>query len=306
MGGSETAEMYPPSFEYFVPGSLEEALGMLDSYGEEAKLLAGGQSLLPLLKLRLARPRRLIDIGRLGGLAYVREEDASLRIGALASHQSVLESGSIRGKFPLIADAIRVLGDHQVRNWGTVGGALAEADPAGDWGPVALALKARIRSVSPRGERICDAESFFVDAYTSRLDHDEIIREAIFPMPAPDQGGAYVKLERRAGDFAVVSVGVQLAMDGGQVCSEANIALGAAGLKPMPARDAATFLIGKEIREDTMREAAEKVAAAAEPIDDIRGSKEYKRAALRSIFKQALALAHRRARGETIQAGHVV
>jgi carbon-monoxide dehydrogenase medium subunit len=296
--------MYPASFEYFVPSSLEEAVQMLASYGEEAKLLAGGQSLLPLMKLRLARPHRLIDIGRLGGLARVQDEDASLRVGALASHGKVLESDSIRRKFPLIADAVGALGDRQVRNWGTVGGALAEADPAGDWGPVAVALKARIRCVSPRGERTLDAEAFFVDAYTTRLDHDEIIREVTFPLPAPAQAGAYVKLERRAGDFAVVSVGVQLAIDDGRICREASIALGAAGLTPISARDAASFLIGKEIREDIISQAAEKAAAAAEPIEDIRGSKEYKRAALRSIFKQAVAIASRRARGETVEAAH--
>lgn len=297
--------MYPPSFEYFVPGSLEEALGMLASYGEEAKLLAGGQSLLPLMKLRLARSSPLIDIGRLGGLAYVQEDETSLRVGALASHQSILDSSLIHQKFPLMADAVSVLGDSQVRNWGTIGGALAEADPAGDWGAVALALKARIRCVSPRGERVFDADAFFLDAYTTRLDHDEIIREVIFPTPAPDQAGAYVKLERRAGDFAVVSVGVQLAMDGGRVCREANIALGAAGLTPMAARDAATFLIGKEIRQDIVQEAAERAAAAAEPTEDIRGSREYKRSALKSIFKHALAIGLKRSQGETIQGGHV-
>jgi carbon-monoxide dehydrogenase medium subunit len=198
-----------------------------------------------------------------------------------------------------------MIGDSQVRNWGTIGGALAEADPAGDWGPVALALKARIRCVGPRGERMLDAESFFVDAYTPRLDSDEIITEVIFPTPAPDQRGAYVKLERRAGDFAVVSVGVQLAMDGRQICREASIALGAAGLTPIQAQDAAAFLTGKKIRPDTIQEAAQRVAAAAEPIEDIRGSQHYKRAALRSIFKQAVDMALRRSHGETVESRHV-
>lgn len=278
---------------------------MLSSCGEEAKLLAGGQSLIPLMKLRLASPRWLIDIGRLGGLAYVHEDGTGLRIGALTSHGSVLESRLIHQRFPLIADAVSVIGDSQVRNWGTIGGALAEADPAGDWGPVALTLKARIRCVSPRGERILDAESFFVDAYTTRLDHDELITEVIFPTPAPDQCGAYVKLERRAGDFAVVSVGVRLALDEKTVCREACIALGAAGLTPIQAQDAASILTGKDLRQDIIQEAAQRVAAAAEPMEDIRGSQDYKRAALQSIFKQAVAVALRRSRGETIKAGHV-
>jgi len=168
-----------------------------------------------------------------------------------------------------------------------------------------LALNARIRCVSPRGERILDAESFFVDAYTTRLDHDEVITEVIFPAPAPDQCGAYVKLERRAGDFAVVSVAVRLVMDEKRVCRDASIALGAAGLTPIQARDAVSFLTGKEIGQDTIQEAAQRVARIAEPIEDIRGSQDYKRAALQSIFKQAVAIALRRSQGETTQSGHV-
>ena len=297
--------MYPQTFEYFVPDSLEDAIRMLASYGEEAKVLAGGQSLIPLMKLRLARPRRLIDIGRLRGLAYVQEDESGLRVGALTSHASVLESPLIQQRFPLVTDAVGAIGDNQVRNWGTIGGALAEADPAGDWGPVALALKARIRCVSHRGERVLNAESFFVDAYTTLLDADELITEVIFPTPAPDQYGAYVKLERRAGDFAVVSVGVQLAIDEKKVCHAASIALGAAGLTSIQAPDAALFLTGKEIGPESIQEAAQRVAAAAEPLGDIRGSRQYKRAALQSIFKHAVAVALRRSNGETIRGGHV-
>lgn len=277
---------------------------MLSSCGEEAKLLAGGQSLIPLMKLRLANPRWLIDIGRLGGLDYVREDGTGLRIGALTSHAGVLESQLIHEKYPLIADAVRVIGDSQVRNWGTVGGALAEADPAGDWGPVALALKARMRCLSPRGERILDADSFFVDAYTTRLDRDELISEVIFPTPSASECGAYVKLERRAGDFAVVGAGVRLVMDEETICRDASIAAGAAGLTPIEALDAAAFLTGKKLRPDIIQEAAQKLTAAAEPLDDIRGSQDYKRAALKSIFKQAVDIALRRSRGETIEAGH--
>jgi carbon-monoxide dehydrogenase medium subunit len=227
-----------------------------------------------------------------------------LRIGAVTSHAKVLEAPAIKQRFPLIDDAVGLIGDSQVRNWGTVGGALAEADPAGDWGPVAIALKARIRCISPRGERILDAASFFVDAYATLLDQDEIISEVFFPTPAPDQCGAYVKLERRAGDFAVVSVGVQLAMDKQTVCRAATIALGAAGLTPVQAHDAASFLTGKEMRQEVIEEAAARVVAAADPTEDIRGSRDYKRAALRAIFKQAVAIALRRSRGETLQTGH--
>lgn len=297
--------MYPRAFEYLVPSSLEEALTTLSVRGDDAKLLAGGQSLIPLMKLRLASPAVLIDIGRLDGLAYVQDDRDVLRIGALTSHAAVVGSPLVRRRFPLIADAVATIGDSQVRNWGTVGGALAEADPAGDWGAVALALEARIRCVSRRGERVLNAGSFFVDAYTSCLDPDEIVTEVIFPIPAPDQHAAYVKLERRAGDFAVVSVAVQLTLDEGKVCRGAKVALGAAGLTPIDAQDAASFLIGKEIGPDIIKEAAERAAAAAQPIEDIRGTPDYKKAALRSIFKQAVNIALRRSNGETIHGGHV-
>ncbi len=291
---TDISTMYPRAFEYFVPHSIEEAVGILASFGEEAKLLAGGQSLIPLMKLRLASPRWVVDIGRLEGLAYVRDEGTNIRIGALTSHASVLESSLIHQRFPLMNDAVGLIGDSQVRNWGTIGGALAEADPAGDWGPVAVALRARIRCASPRGKRVLDAESFFIDAYTTRLDHDELITEVIFPTPGPDQCGAYVKLERRAGDFAVASVAVQLALDEKKVCRDASIALGAAGFTPIRAMDAASFLTGKEIGPKSVQEAAQRLAAAAEPIEDIRGSEEYKRAALKSLFKQAIAAVLRR------------
>ncbi len=182
--------MYPRAFEYFAPDSIPEVLELLSRYGEEAKLLAGGQSLIPLMKLRLVNPRILVDIGRLQHLAYVREEDDSLRLGALTCHTHVLESALVRQRFPLMADAVGVIGDTQVRNWGTVGGALAEADPAGDWGPVVLALNAKIRCVAPKGERVLGTDSFFVDAYTTQVAPDELLTEVVFPLPAEGSSGA--------------------------------------------------------------------------------------------------------------------
>ena len=278
---------------------------MLSRYGDDARVLAGGQSLIPLMKLRLASPSHLIDIGRIAELRHIEEADGALRIGALATHASVLESAAVRRGWPLMADAVGVIGDTQVRNWGTVGGALAEADPAGDWGAVALALKAGLRCVSPRGERLLDADGFFTDAYTTRLAPDELISEVVFAAPDQPAAGAYLKLERRAGDFAVVSVGVQLTLEENSTCREASIALAAAGLTPVEARGAAEFLRGKELRADVIGEAARRVAAEAEPSADIRGSEEYKRAAAAALFTQAVEIALRRARGETVEAGHV-
>lgn len=297
--------MYPRAFEYLVPHSILEAIELLSQHGEEAKLLAGGQSLIPLMKLRLANPHYVVDIGRLQGLAYVREEDGSLTIGALTCHVDVLESPFVRQRFSLMADALGVIGDCQVRNWGTVGGALAEADPAGDWGPVALALNSRIRCVGPKGERVLGADTFFVDAYTTQLAADELITEVAFPLPAQGTTGAYLKLERRAGDFAVVSVAVQLSLDQRGICHSAAVALGAAGLTPIKVVEAEAFLSGKEIRPDVIEEAAVRVSQAAQPLPDIRGSEEYKRAAARALFKRAVEIVVRRHRGESLEAGHV-
>lgn len=297
--------MYPRAFDYFAPRSVTEAISLLSDCGEEAKLLAGGQSLIPLMKLRLANPRYLIDIGRLEELAYVREDGASLLIGALTPHASVLESPLTRERWPLMRDAVSAIGDSQVRNWGTVGGALAEADPAGDWGPVALALNAEIRCRSRDGARTVPADSFFIDAYTTALRADELITEVAFPFPAPGSTGAYLKLERRAGDFAVISVAVQLVLDEKGICGSAAIALGAAGLTPIKVREAGEWLAGKELGPDVIEKAAEKVFQAAQPVSDVRGSEEYKRAAARVLFKRAVSASVRRFRGETAEAGHV-
>ena len=297
--------MYPRTFDYFVARSVEEALELLSRYGDDARALAGGQSLIPLMKLRLASPSRLIDIGRIANLGHITQSAEGLAIGALATHAGVLDSPIVRGQWPLMADAVSVIGDSQVRNWGTVGGALAEADPAGDWGAAALALKARLRCVSSRGERLLDADGFFTDAYTTQLAPDELITEVIFPTPKQPAAGAYLKLERRAGDFAVVSIGLQLTLEKNSICRNASIALAAAGLTPISAFDAAAFLIGKELSGRVIGDAAERVAAEAQPSADIRGSEEYKRAAAGALFKQAVEVALRRARGERVEAGHV-
>jgi carbon-monoxide dehydrogenase medium subunit len=297
--------MYPRSFEYTVAGSVDEACALLAQHGDNARLLAGGQSLIPLMKLRLANPSHIIDIGNIRGLDGITEIGGDLRIGALATHAAVLDHRAVRQSWPLIADAVGVIADPQVRNWGTVGGALAEADPAGDWGAVALALNARVRCLSPRGERLIDAESLFVDAYTTKLAGDELIVEVIFPAPRQARAGAYLKLERRAGDFAVISVGVQLALSERDVCEDARIALAAAGLTPILALRANEFLTGKQLNATAIDEAAQLVAAATQPLADIRGSESYKRSAAAELFRDALDLARRRAHGEEALAGHV-
>lgn len=299
--------MYPAAFDYAVADSVDHAIDLLHGSGEGAKLLSGGQSLVPLMKLRLVRPTRVIDIGRVPGLAYVREDgDAGLLlVGALATHAQVGASPVVREKLGLMAEAAGVIGDDQVRGWGTLGGALAEADPAGDWGPVVQALGGRVVCVGPRGSRVVDAAEFFVDAYTTVLADDELITEVRAPVPPAGSAGAYLKLERRAGDFAVASVAVQLGLDEAGRCRDAGVALGAAGLTPIRVTAAEETLRGQGIDPDVVAAAARLVRDSASPLADVRGSSDYKRAVCGALFEKAVDVALRRHRGETVEGGHV-
>lgn len=297
--------MFPARFDYFRPQTLEEALGLLQEHQGEAKVLAGGMSLIPLMKLRVAKPARLIDIGRLSGLDGIEARDGELAIGALTRHAELDEARLIRQSLPLMADAAGVIGDTQVRNWGTIGGALAEADPAGDWGPVVLALNARLRCLSARGERFIAAREFFRDAYATALASDELVTQVLVPGPGPGATGAYLKLERKAGDFAIAGVAVQLAVDEQGVCREIGIGLGAVGLTPIKAMQAEAALRGQRLSEATLADAAEAAAREAEPVSDIRGSAAFKRDLVRALLRRAIEIALRRSRGEQVEAGHV-
>ncbi len=299
--------MYPAAFDYTVAESVDQAIDLLQRHGDGAKLLSGGQSLVPLLKLRLVQPAHVIDIGRLPGLSGVREDEAAgiLRIGALATHAQVGASAAVREKLGLMAEAAGVIGDAQVRGWGTLGGALAEADPAGDWGPVVQALEGRVECTGPAGVRVVDAASFFVDAYTTVLEDDELITEVQVPSPPAGSAGAYLKMERRAGDFAVASVAVQLELDGAGSCTKAGVALGAAGLTPIKVLAAEGTLAGQEVTPDVVDAAAGQVVEAADPLADVRGSSDYKRAVCGALFRKAVDIALRRHRGEDVRGGHV-
>ena len=299
--------MYPAAFDYTVADSVDHAIDLLQRHGEGAKLLSGGQSLVPLLKLRLVQPAHVIDIGRLPGLSTVLEDEAAgvLRIGALATHAQVGASSAVREKLGLMAEAAGVIGDAQVRGWGTLGGALAEADPAGDWGPVAQALEGRVECTGPSGTRVEDADSFFVDAYTTVLADDELITGVQVPLPPPGSAGAYLKMERRAGDFAVASVAVQLELDGAGNCTKAGVALGAAGLTPIKVSAAEETLCGQPVAPDVVDAAAARVVEAANPLADVRGSSDYKRAVCAALFRKAVDVALRRHGGEKVKGGHV-
>src|SRR5690349_5539386 len=215
--------MYPASFEYLRPNGIDDAVELLRRHGDDAKLLAGGQSLVPMMKLRVARPKYLIDIHRIAGLNYIREEEGSISIGATTRHVEIEQSPLIREKLSILAQAAAEIGDAQVRNRGTIGGGLAEADPVGDYGPVALALDARMKCVRPSGVREIPATEFFTFAYTTALEPDEILMEIIFPLPPKGSTGVYHKLEKVAGDFAIASAAVQLDVDANCACAAIGI-----------------------------------------------------------------------------------
>jgi len=280
--------MYPTSFEYLAPKSIGEAVGFLSKYGDEAKVLAGGQSLVPMMKLRVARPKYLIDINRIADLTYIREQNGRLHCGAITRHVQMEESPLIKEKIPMLVQAASVIGDAQVRNRGTLGGALVEADPAGDWGPVALALNAQLKCVGPQGERLIPATKFFTFAYTTALESNEILIEIIFPVPIAGTAGRYTKLERVAGDFAIASAAVQMGLDSDGVCRGIGIGVTGGASVPQRAFSVETFLSGKTLTPEIIDEAGRIVQVDADPVEDLRGSAAFKKKALAAILKRAL------------------
>jgi aerobic carbon-monoxide dehydrogenase medium subunit len=280
--------MYPTSFEYLAPKSKDEAVELLTQYGEDAKVLAGGQSLVPMMKLRVARPKYLIDINRIADLAYVREQNGKLHCGTMTRHVQMEESPLLKEKIPMLSQAASVIGDAQVRNRGTLGGALVEADPSGDWGPVVLALNAQMKCVGSQGERLISATDFFTFAYTAALESNEILTEIIFPVPNGGAVGTYAKLERVAGDFAIASAAVQMRLDSDGVCRSIGVGVTGGASVPQKAFSVETLLADKKITPEIINEAAHIVQEDADPIEDLRGSAAYKKKALAAILKRAL------------------
>ena len=287
--------MYPALFEYLKPSSISEAIALLKEHGEDAKLLAGGQSLVPMMKLRIARPKYLIDIHRILDLNYIREETGQIRCGAMMRHVQIEESELVRNKIPMLCEAAGAIGDAQVRNRGTLGGGLAEADPSGDYGAVVLALNAQMKCISPRGERVIPAADFFTFAYTTALESDEILTEIIFPLPDSTSAGVYLKLERVAGDFAIASAAVQMDLDRNGACKAIGVGVTGAGTVPQKAVAVESLLQGKKITPDLIDEAGRLIQEGAEPIEDLRGSAPYKKKALSAILRRALGTALQRA-----------
>jgi CO/xanthine dehydrogenase FAD-binding subunit len=288
--------MKPPPFEYDDPRTLSEALSLLSEHGEDAKVLAGGQSLVPLLNFRLARPERLIDINHVGELDYLRLENGTLRIGALTRHSSLEGSAETAAAVPLLTESVRLVGHVQIRNRGTVGGSVAHSDPAAELPLAFTVLDARFHARSARGDRTLAADELFITHLTTSLQPDELLIEIEVPVPPPGTTSAFVEFARRHGDFALggAAAVVTLAEDGS--CERASIGLLAAAPTPLRAREAEEWLAGRRIDEQTAAEAAVRAVADIHPTGDIHGGSEYRRGLVQAMAHRALLTAAARAK----------
>lgn len=282
--------MYPARFQYDVPGSLEEALALLGERGDEARVLAGGQSLIPMMKLRFAMPSALVDINRLPGLDRIDHVDGQLRLGALVRHNAVAESDLVRRHNHVMAAAAPWIADPLVRNLGTIGGSLAHADPEGDWASVMLACRGEVVATSGAGERVIPIDDLITGMFTTSLRPGELLTEVRVPAPTRPNGGAYLKLERKVGDYATVAVATRLELDGGRI-ADAGIALTSVAPTNVHAREAEQVLVGEEPGDELFAEAADAAARAASPRSDVRGPAEYKRDVVRVFVRRGLARA---------------
>jgi carbon-monoxide dehydrogenase medium subunit len=288
LGVDKEPSVIPAAFDYHAPGTLNEALTLLQQHRDDAKVLSGGQSLLPLLKLRLGAAAHLVDIGRIPGLEYIKEEGGTLRIGGRTRESTLERADVVRRRYPLLADTTRVIADPLVRNLATVGGNLAHGDPANDHPAAMLALRAEVVATGPRGTRTIPIDQFFVGLFSTALEPDEILTEIRVPQPPPKSGGAYVKLERKVGDFATAATAVQVTL--GRDGSVASIGIGLTNTGPTPVRaaQAERFLTGKQPTPENIVETARLAAADAAPSADRRGTVAYKREMARVLTARAL------------------
>lgn len=286
--------MIPPPFEYAAPRSLSEAISLLQEHGSEAKVLAGGQSLIPLLKLRLASPTFLVDLRKVPGLSTFKESDGHLVVGTMVREATIEHSPLIRRRYRGLVEASEVVADPIVRNLATLGGNLAHADPANDHPSMMLAFRAHVMAVGPKGTRRIPIDEFLVDTFETSLAPEEILTEIHIPQPTSQTGSAYIKLERKVGDYAIAAVAAVVTLDDG-VCTQAGLGLTNVGPKSIRPTQAEQFLVGKHLDDETIREAARLAAAAAEPTSDLRGPADYKRGVVRTLTARALHQAAQRA-----------
>src|SRR5688572_9542569 len=291
--------MIPGSFDYHAPQTLEEAIALLARLGPDAKVLAGGQSLIPAMRFRLATPAALVDINRITDLSYIEDRGNHLAIGALTREHLLEDAPIVARDYPLLHDTTAVIADPIVRHRATVGGNLAHADPANDHPATMLALAAEVVATGPKGKRTLPMTSFFTGCFRVALEPDEILTEIRIPIPPPHSGGAYVKLERKVGDFATAGVAAQLTLGRDDVCEQVRIGLTNVGPAPIEARQAEELMRGKEIEPEVVRRAAQLAAEASDPSADLRGSVEYKRDLVRVLTTRALKRALEQARRGT-------
>ena len=288
--------MYPASFEYHRAASVEEAVSLLTRYKDDAKLLAGGHSLIPMMKLRLAQPKHLIDFGRVGGLSGIKEEGGHFAIGALTTHYAVESNAAIHKKCPMLSEAAALIGDPQVRNYGTVGGSVAHSDPAADWPAIMLALGAEFKAVGPKGARTVKADDFFKDLFTTALHADEVLTE--IHVPTEGHGGAaYMKHPHPASRFAVCGVAASVSLDGSGKCTAARVGITGVGSHAVRAKGVEAALTGHTLDAATIQAASQKAADGIEINADLQGSVEYKAHLTRVYTRRAIEKAVERAKG---------
>lgn len=291
--------MFPPQFEYYAPNSVDDAVALLRRFNGEAKVLAGGHSLLPLMKLRLAAPSVLVDINRIPGLSYIREEGAHLTIGATTRTNDLLDSALLRKSYPILTDAAQEIADPLVRNLGTVGGNICHGDPGNDLPACMLALGAEMALTGPSGHRTVRASSFYKDTFVTAVEPTEMLIEVRIPKAVPRQGTAYHKIEKRVGDFAMAGAAASLVLEENGNVKTAGIGLTGVGPTAIHAMKAAASLVGQSADEAHLRKAAQLAQEEAQPSTDLRGPAEYKRAMAGVLAYRVLAHAVARAKGGT-------
>jgi len=294
--------MYPAPFNYHRPESLQAAIGLLSRYGDDASIMAGGQSLIPMLKMRIGEMAELVDIGHLPGLDHIELRGETLHIGALATHASIA-ADETAGRIPLLRECGGGIADRQVRNMGTIGGGVSVADPSGDWPTGLRTLDATLVLTSSAGSRTVAITDFILDSYTTCLNTGELLTEVQIKLPPQGSSSAYVAFKRAAPAYPTASAGIQLTLEG-NVCTAVRIALGAASTIAVVSPEAEAVLLGKEINRELLESAAKTIVAASEPPPDARGSEEFKRAMLHKLVVEAGERALARCRGKEVSGGH--
>jgi carbon-monoxide dehydrogenase medium subunit len=288
--------MIAASFEYDAPSTLEEAIALLKQHGDGAKILAGGHSLIPMMKLRFASPERVIDINGVPGLSYIKEDGGMVKIGAMTRESEVEHSDLLKKKFPIFGDVSKLIADPQVRNMGTVGGNLAHGDAANDHPAAMLALRATVIATGPGGKRSIPIDEFFLGLFATALQQDEILTEIQIPLPPKGTGSAYHKLERKVGDYATAGAAVQLTINDKGICTGIGIGMTNVSATPMRALRSEQLLLDKQLTEENISAAAQLAAEDCSPSADLRGSEEYKRAMVAVLVKRMIKKAMERAK----------